>query len=133
MTRVPLGCLTKPVSARRGRKPEAKRFSGADPCPGGCQKGDEVVTHRWSCALVGRHLDLRVVERGLVLDREPTGWGEPQAIALAVEDREDPAVSDLISRRLPGIGRGGAARKNSEISHEQESGMKCGPQGVVGV
>jgi hypothetical protein len=62
-------------------------------------------------------LDLRDVELGLVLHREPTGWGELQASALAVEDRQDSALTDLISRRLAGIRLGGATRKHSEISH----------------
>jgi hypothetical protein len=50
-------------------------------------------------------LDLRDSELGLVLHREPTRWGELKASALTVEDRQDPALTDLISRRLAGIER----------------------------
>jgi len=73
-----------------GAQTGGERFSWADPCPGGWQKGGEVVNAPRELRTSGPSLDLRVVERGLVLHREPTGWGEPQAIALAVEDREDP-------------------------------------------
>jgi hypothetical protein len=62
-------------------------------------------------------LDLRDVDPGLVLHREPTGWGELKPSAPTVEDGQDSARTDLISRRLAGIERRDAARKNSEISH----------------
>src|SRR5665647_3927567 len=64
-------------------------------------------------------LDLRDVDLGLVLHREPTGWGEHKPSALTVEDCQDSARIDLIARRLAGIERRDAARKNSEISHAQ--------------
>ena len=72
-------------------------------------------------------LDLRDVELGLVLHREPTGWGELQAGSLAVEDRQDSAVADLISRRLAGIGLGGATRKHSEVSHVRSVARRPAP------
>jgi hypothetical protein len=93
------------------------------------QGGAEQAVLKWR--VLEGELDLRDFELGLVLHGEPTGWGELQARALTVEDRQDSALTDLISRRLAGIGLRGAARKNSEISHAQESGMKAGPKRPV--
>lgn len=60
----------------------------------------------------------RDLQLDLVLHRKPTGGGELKASALSVEDRQDSAFADLIVR-LPGIGLGGAARKDSEVCHSQ--------------
>jgi hypothetical protein len=71
-------------------------------------------------------LDLRAVELRLILHREPAGWGELKPGALTVDHCQDSARTDLITSRLAGVERGDAARKNSEISHTQDSGMKAG-------
>jgi hypothetical protein len=117
--------------ARFLRRPElVLRTRHCDPGSGGTNgEGLEERKRLPRIQFDGRPLALRGLGLGSfglgpVLHREPTGRGKSQAVALAVKDGEYATVSDLVSRRLAGIGRGDPARKNSEISHELESGMK---------
>ena len=77
-----------------------------------------------------RELDLRTVELGLVLQRKPTERGELRATAPAVENRQDCALTDLISRRLTGAGRADTTRKTLKSAMPGTCHEGCPTAGV---